>query len=130
MYLRAFFIALISLSIISCSTGKLTVSSLTATWELGNVYENQVNVTNRENPNRDRFITFYPNGTFVSGGAPYGDLSGKWIITEEKTLRIIPDKEGEVGSSEWNVSFDKEIMNWTGTIKSGLDRFELSWRKK
>ena len=130
MYLRAFLITLISLSTISCSTGKLSVSSLATTWELGNVYENQVNVTNRENPNRDRFITFNSDGTFISGGVPYGELSGTWIITEEKTLRIIPDMEGEVGSSEWKVSFEKDIMSWTGTIKSGLDRFELTWRRK
>lgn len=94
------------------------------------VYEKKVNVTNRENPNRDRFIIFSADGTFTSDGQPYGPVSGTWELLPDKTLRISPTGSGEVGPSQWIVSISGATMTWKGTGDETLERLEVTWIRK
>jgi hypothetical protein len=93
------------------------------------VYEKRVNVTTRENPNQDRFIDFRSDGSFRSGGEPYGPVNGSWEILPDKVLQITPEDNDEVGESTWKVTFDKSQMIWRGTGNATLERFEIFWVK-
>lgn len=118
------------LLLMGCASSKLTVTSISAHWTMDKVYEKKVNVTNRENPNRDRYIIFSPDGNFSADGQPYGPLSGSWEILPDKTLKIKPSGNDEVGPSQWIVSFSGKTMTWKGTGNDVLERLELSWIKK
>jgi hypothetical protein len=89
----------------------------------------RVNVTTRENPNQDRFIDFRSDGSFRSGGEPYGPVNGSWEILPDKVLQITPEDNDEVGESTWKVTFDKSQMIWRGTGNATLERFEIFWVK-
>lgn len=127
---RYFIISIGIILLTACSAGKISVSSLSTTWTMDKVYEKKVNVTNRENPNRDRYISFQADGTFMSGGEPYGDVTGTWEILPDRTLLITPSNHDEVGTSQWIATIKGATMVWRGTGNDELERLEVHWLKK
>lgn len=124
--------AILILGLTACAATKLSPKKLSSgTWLLERAYEKKVNVTNRENPNRDRVITFNEDGSFSSTGAPYGNISGRWEITEEGALSLIPDGNGaEPGPSVWRVEMDKLSMKWRSAGGETPEGLELYWSRQ
>ena len=61
----------------------------------------------------NRWIIFNDDGTFISGGDPFGKNTGKWKIDDNKSVLFI-DSNIDDDDSEWNVKFNGDEMTWTG----------------
>ena len=97
---------------------------LIGTWKMATVYELEENVTQRHNPANNRFFTFYENGTFKSGGDPFGENTGKWSLSEEHLLFIDSDA-GEDDDSYWRVKIEQDTMKWQGAVFEFGKRFRI-----
>lgn len=86
-------------------------------WKMEQVHEGDVDISNELNPDGDRWIAFKPDGTFASGGGPYGDNTGKYIIDDEAETLFLDSDAGEDDDSKWKVAFDgdKMVMSGIGT---------------
>lgn len=96
-------------------------------WAMDRVYEDGEEVTEEHNPNGDRWIEFFPDGVFDSGGQPYGHNSGAWTFDPETGVLYLDSAAGEGDDSFWYVSFDrkKSEMRWKGVRSDFTSRFEL-----
>ena len=88
------------------------------------------NVTKEHNPASNRYIIFREDGTFESGGDPYGLNTGKYTINESGNLFIYSDA-GTNDDSMWTVTFakNKQTMIWKGAIDQRASEFELIHKK-
>ena len=66
------------------------------------------------NPQDNRWIEFYENGSFESGGTPYGKNTGKYILNEDKQTLFLDSDAGEEDDSNWRVAFEHGAMIWVG----------------
>ena len=73
-------------------------------------------------------IEFNKNGTFKSGGDPYGENTGKWSFNEQEILFIDSDA-GEDDDSYWQVKISKDTMIWQGMKFDFAKRFEIIHQK-
>ena len=103
---------------------------LKGTWEMRQVYDNAADVTDQHNPKEERWITFYKDGSFKSGGAPYGENGGKWTINEANNVLFLDSDEGEGDDSYWVLQIDKSKMNWSGARSSFTERFRINYSKR
>lgn len=78
------------------------------------VLEREANMSHIHNPHEDRWIRFYQNGSFESGGKPYGQNSGRYTMNEEKQIIYLDSDAGEDDDSKWTFSISRQEMNWTG----------------
>ena len=86
---------------LACSSPKQS-AKLTNKWMLHTVLRNGNDVTERHNPNNERWIEFQSDSTFTSGGRPFGDNSGRWTLeTQDKqqTLYIYSNAGNDDDSS-------------------------------
>lgn len=103
---------------------------LNGTWLMESVYDNSNNVTAQHNPEQNRWITFLENGSFISGGQPYGDNKGKWMYATSERVLFLDSDAGEGDDSYWVIQLKKDTMNWTGAKSSFTERFRISFLKK
>jgi len=103
---------------------------LKGTWQMGQVYDNSANVTDQHNPKRERWITFYKDGSFKSGGAPYGKNGGKWIFYEIDNVLYLDSDAGTGDDSYWILQIEKTEMNWSGARSSFTERFRINFSKR
>lgn len=94
------------------------------------VYDNTNNVTAEHNPKQDRWITFSKDGSFQSGGSPYGKNAGKWTYHEADNVLYLDSDEGEGDDSYWVLQVTKDSMNWSGARSSFTERFKISYTRK
>ena len=88
------------------------------------VFQGQVDVTHIHNPNKNRWIEFKADYTFVSDGDPFGRNTGKWSINElTKVLFIHSDIEND--DSEWNLVIEGDKIIWTGIGNEWKENFKL-----
>ncbi|MEM6317566.1 MAG: hypothetical protein AAF960_07835 [Bacteroidota bacterium] len=99
------------------------------TWNMRQVYDNSVNVTNIHNPKNDRWVTFFKDGSFKSGGAPYGKNGGYWTLTETNNILFLDSNAGERDDSYWVVNITKDSMDWSSAKSSFTERFRISYSK-
>lgn len=78
------------------------------------VLERNANMSHIHNPHEDRWIQFYKNGFFESGGKPYGKNSGQYTLNTESKILYLDSDIGEDDDSQWQFSFSRRKMNWTG----------------
>ena len=82
-------------------------------WSMEKVYENDVDVTAKHNPNKNRWIEFEKDGTFISGGDPFGENTGRWKMDNKNSVLSIESNVDD-DNSQWNVSFKDDLTIWTG----------------
>lgn len=80
-------------------------------WKMVGVLEYGKNTTSTHNPKDNRFIIINNDGTFLSGGDPFGENNGTWSLSENV---ISIDSEVDDDDSDWNVTFCNDTMVWTG----------------
>lgn len=90
-------------------------------WKMEQVLEGDQDISKDLNPDNDRWIAFKPNGTFASGGGPYGGNTGKYSIDDETETIFLDSDAGEDDDSKWTVTFegDKLVMSGVGTERQG-----------
>ena len=98
---------------LSCNTSEKLDKKIIGEWTMEKVYEYGEDVSARHNPNNNRWIKFNEDGTFVSGGDPFGRNTGKWKIDNDKSILFI-DSDVDDDDSEWNVTFEEDKMIMTG----------------
>lgn len=86
-------------------------------WKMEQVLEGDRDITKDLNPEGDRWIAFKTNGTFASGGGPYGANTGKYSIDDKTETLFLDSNAGEDDDSNWKFTFegDKLIMSGVGT---------------
>lgn len=114
--------------LVSCTSS--ISNKIYGTWNMEQVYNNSDNVTAELNPKQDRWITFSKDGSFKSGGTPYGKNGGKWIYHPSDKLLFLDSDEGEGDDSYWILQVGKKEMNWAGARSSFTERFKISFTKK
>jgi hypothetical protein len=99
--------------VLSCSTSETMDKKLIGKWTMEKVYEYDQDVTAKHNPNKNRYLVFNADGSFISDGDPFGRNTGRWSVDMEKSVLHI-DSDVEDDDSEWNVSFNGDETTWTG----------------
>lgn len=91
------------------------------------MYDAGQDVTSQHNPENDRWVTFNKDGTFESGGTPFGSNAGRWKV-ENAVLSIDSDLEGD--DSEWNISIENDEIIWTGIGDPRKEGFKVIHKRK
>ena len=116
------------ITFVSCSTKKSQEKQILGKWKMEKVYEGEQEVTAIHNPKNNRWIKFNRNGSFESGGDPYGYNDGTWELDLEKSILFI-DSKTEGDDSEWNVTFEEDKLIWTGIGTPRQESFKIINRK-
>ena len=103
---------------------------LKGTWAMQRIYDNSTEVTRKFNPRKDRWITFYEDGSFKSGGTPYGENGGKWTFYASDNLLFLDSDIGVEDDSYWILQIWKEEMNWSGARSSFTERFRVTFSRR
>lgn len=123
MRLKPSFFLLCVFFLASCGS-KSMKESITGKWWMHRVFNDSIEVTDEHNPKENRFILLNEDGTFESGGDPFGKNTGTWNFDEEKTmLHLYSDIEGD--DSDWRIEWKKGEMVWWGFGDPGKERFKL-----
>jgi len=93
------------------------------------VYEYDIEVTEKHNPKKERWIEFKTDGSFVSDGEPFGRNTGKWTADNQQMVLFL-DSAVDDDDSEWKVSFTAELMLWTGIGHPRKEETRLVHRRK
>ena len=96
-------------------------------WKMIKVVELSKDVTEKHNPDNNRWISFKEDSTFESGAGEKKDNTGRWSI-DNKELFLDSDA-GENDDSYWEVKFDGNIMDWQGKRFEFNKRFEIIHEK-
>ncbi|MEM0962480.1 MAG: hypothetical protein AAGK21_08110 [Bacteroidota bacterium] len=105
------------------------VSPLVGRWDMERVLDDGSDVTDQHDPNNDRFIVLFDDGTFESGGGPYGRNTGRWIYNTN-TRRLGLDSDlGPEDDSIWTVTLRGDTMEWSGEGSAFARRFRITSRR-
>jgi len=119
----------ISLLTVSCTQPDQLDQQIIGTWAMDKVYEYDVEVTEKHNPKKDRWIEFKTDGSFISDGEPFGRNSGKWTADNEQAVLFL-DSVVDDDDSEWKVTFTANQMLWTGIGHPRKEQTKLVHRRK
>jgi len=123
------FLLLLALS--ACAGARLSLEErVVGHWQMERIVQDGTNdVSAQQNPMNNRYIHFYENGTFESGGDPYGKNTGKWTLDPDSHELYIDSDSGEDDDSYWIVSIDEDRMHWQGTHFDFNKRFAIDFRR-
>lgn len=83
-----------------------------------------------EQPYKDEWIDFDPDGTFKAGKLKEQTHTGKWGYNHDtKTLVIKPDDNAHK-ISEWKVMFNDQMLVWVGTTTYGDNPIQIKLVRK
>ena len=93
----------------SCNTGlERREDSLINKWEMTGFFQSAQEQSKRFNPNNDRWIQFFEDGTYKADGGPFPPTSGKYTL-EDNLLHLISN-EGPSENVSWNIDIKKDKM--------------------
>lgn len=105
-------------------------SDIAGHWMMHAVYQEGRDVTSEHNPEKDRYIIFKEDGTFESGGSPWGKNTGKYTyLAADKSLFLDSDA-GEEDDSNWVVSMNGDTLSWRGVGTAWAEEFQIVHLKK
>ena len=91
--------------------------------------DGDTDVTDEQNPAGDRYIVLRADGTFESGGQPYGRNTGRWVYNP-RTRRLGLDSDlGPDDDSVWSVTIRGDVMTWEGEGSDYARRFTITSRR-
>lgn len=114
---------------LSCNPIEKLEDKIIGTWNMVKVYEYDEDVTEKHNPMNDRWIEFKEDGSFESGGEPFGKNTGRWTVDNENSILYI-DSDVDDDDSEWKVSFEGEETIWTGIGHPRKENTRLVHKRK
>jgi len=135
--MKAFYFSLILILNFSCEE-KSTVRGIPpdayspkmiGKWSMEQVKDVELDVTTMHNPQKNRWIQFYADHTFVSDGDPYGRNTGKWSIDPALEELYLDSDEGEGDDSYWHIRFYQDRMIWKGRRSDFTTRFTLTHKR-
>ena len=93
------------------------------------VFENENDVSQNHNPKSNRFIIFKEDGTFESGGDPYGENTGKYFYDPTLNRLMLDSDAGTGDDSMWLIEFQSEELHWKGIGSEWAERFRIVYQK-
>jgi len=100
-------------------------NKLIGKWMMHEVIQNDQDVTGEHNPHSERYMVFNEDGTFLSGGRPYGKNTGKFKYNKDKRSLFLDSDAGKEDDSRWKVNFRGDTMYWQGVGTEWADGFIL-----
>ena len=100
-------------------------SSLHGEWMMHAVIQQGNDVTAEHNPEKDRYIIFKEDGTFESGGSPWGKNTGKFTFNETDKSLFLDSDVGEEDDSNWEVNFQGDTLQWQGVGTAWAEDFQI-----
>ena len=114
----------------SCSSGNDIKKEIIGKWKMTKVKELSEDVTQRHNPDKDRWIRFKEDDeTFESGKGDTKGNSGKWSYNEKENELYLDSDAGEDDDSYWSVTIIKDTMVWKGRKFEFNKRFEIEYSR-
>ena len=114
----------------SCSSGNDIKKEIIGKWKMTKVKELSEDVTQRHNPDNDRWIRFKEDGeTFESGKGNTKENRGKWSYNEKENELYLDSDAGEDDDSYWSVTIIKDTMVWKGRKFEFNKRFEIEYSR-
>ncbi|MEQ6119250.1 hypothetical protein [Reichenbachiella sp. MALMAid0571] len=108
----------------SCAFRESLDKKILGKWTMHKVYDGDEDVTSKHNPENNRWIKFNRNGSYESGGDPYGYNDGNWELDNEKSILFLDSKIDD-DDSEWKISFTDSSTVWTGIGTPRQENFKL-----
>ena len=93
-------------------------------WMMEKIYDGENDVTSEHNPKGNRWIKFNRNGSFESGGDPYGYNDGNWELDNKRAVLFLNSNE-DGDDSEWKIMFKEDKITWTGIGTPRQEGFKL-----
>jgi hypothetical protein len=113
------------LIVVGCNSLRYDQEVLTGHWNLHQVYQKDLDVSQEHNPEMDRYIIFYQDGTFESGGNPYGKNTGSYEFDRSNQTLYLDSDAGEDDDSRWKVEIAGDTMVWQGIGSTYAESFKL-----
>ena len=98
-------------------------------WEMNRVLDRGADATAVHNPAGDRYVELRADGTFESGGRPYGRHTGRWTLDPAYNELILESDLGDADDSYWIVTLDGDEMEWAGVRSETARRFRILSRR-
>ena len=122
-FIKSALVILLLVTFISCSSNES--QSINGKWLLHAVVQSGENVTEEHDPFDERFLTINEDGTFASGGRPFGENTGKYELNQEDMTLFFDSDLGEEDDSNWIVTLNGDTMHWQGYGTAWAEDFEL-----
>ena len=98
-------------------------------WEMDRVLDRGDDVTGVHNPAGDRYVVLSADGTFESGGEPYGINTGHWYFDPGYNELTLDSDLGPADDSYWIVTVEGDEMEWAGVRSATARRFRILARR-
>ena len=123
--------ALAVLALAGCATTASvpTRADLVGRWDMERIVEQGTDVSDAHNPAGDRFIVLRADGTFESGGQPYGPNTGRWTYDPVRRELGLDSDAGPQDDSRWIVRLEGDVMEWGGVGSEFARRFRITSRR-
>ena len=100
-------------------------SDITGKWLMHKVIQDGKDVTPEHDPYDERYLILQSDGSFESGGRPYGLNTGKYVFDPEEKKLYLDSDAGPEDDSNWNVSIRKDTIYWQGYGSEWAENFQL-----
>ena len=98
-------------------------------WMMWQVIQDGNDVSAEHNPQAERYIIFYEDGAFESGGRPYGLNTGRYEYSPEDGILYLISDAGPEDDSRWKVTIESDTMTWNGLGSEWANRFRITHRR-
>ena len=85
--------------------------------------------TDVHNPSGDRYVELRDDGTFESGGQPYGLNTGRWTFDPAYNELMLMSDLGDADDTYWIVTLDGDEMEWAGVRSEVARRIRILSRR-
>ncbi len=103
--------------------------ALVGRWNMERILDDGTDVSAEANPAGDRYITLHADGTFESGGQPYGRNTGRWTYDAGARRLGLDSDLGPDDDSVWTVTLQDDLMIWNGVGSAYARRFRIVARR-
>lgn len=119
------FLTVLVLIISACKSSPTLSSSLPGHWLMHKVIQNGQDVSQEHNPEKERYLVMRPDGSFESGGRPYGKNTGKYTFDANDQILFLDSDVGETDDSKWRVEINGDTMYWQGIGNDYAEAFQI-----
>ena len=85
--------------------------------------------TDAHNPADDRYVVPRADGSFESGGQPYGLNTGRWYFNPAYNELTLDSDLGDADDTFWIVTVEGRQMEWAGVWSETARRFRIFARR-
>lgn len=99
-------------------------------WTMYKVIQDGKDVSEEHNPFGERYFQINADGTFESGGRPYGSNTGKYVYNTETNHLFLDSDVGPNDDSNWNITLNADTLLMQGTGTAWAERFQMILMKE